>query len=154
MVFLKFWGSPAHSGTLCNLREVIRRTHVDKCVKVFSVGDEFLVHAFKGHLISSILIHFRAKSPDDPIEHRTTECWLQETADQLVLKTLMPSNSTDPVYKTHRSFLHQAYLYIDLREAIRWDNGQHNSQALEVLATTLSCRRVYKLCNRSHSSYL
>ena len=29
----------------------------------------------------------------------------------------MPSNSTDPVYKMHRSFLHLAYLYIDLREA-------------------------------------
>lgn len=103
---------------------MIRRTHVDKCAKVFSVGDEFPVHAFKSHLISSILTHFKAKSPDDPIEHSSTESWLQETADQLVLKTLMPSNSTDPVYKMHRSFLHQAYLYIDLREAIRWENGQ------------------------------
>jgi RNA polymerase-interacting CarD/CdnL/TRCF family regulator len=39
-----FWGTPAQSGTLCNLREVIRRTQVDKAVKVFNTADEFLMH--------------------------------------------------------------------------------------------------------------
>ncbi len=106
------------------MREVTRRTSVDKNVKVFNVCDEFLVHAFKGHLISGVLTYFKAKSPADLIEHSATERWLQETADTLVSKTLMPSNSTDPVYKMHRSFLHHAFLYIDLREAIRWENGQ------------------------------
>lgn len=106
------------------MREVIRRTLVDKSVKVFSICDEFLIHAFKGHLISSVLAHFKVTSTNDPIEHNATESWLQETAEKLVSKTLIPSNSTNPVYKMHRSFLHHAYLYIDLREAIRWENGQ------------------------------
>ena len=50
-VFIMFWGSPAHIGSLCNLREYIQRTGVDKAVKVFNRGDEFLVHAFKSHLL-------------------------------------------------------------------------------------------------------
>ncbi len=73
----KFWGTPAQSGSLCNLREVIRRTSVDKGVndkgvKVFNVGDEFLMHAFKGHLISSIMTHLKIKSVDDKISHCVT----------------------------------------------------------------------------------
>ena len=61
---------------------------------------------------------------DDHIPHGSaTDSWLQETAEMLVTKTLMPTNSTDPVFKMHRSFLHHAFLYVDLREAIRWENG-------------------------------
>ena len=38
----------------------------------------------------------------------------------------MPQEDTDdPVYNLHRNFLYQAYLYIDLREAVRWENGSH-----------------------------
>ncbi len=62
----KFWGTPAQSGSLCNLREVIRRRSVDKGVKVFNVGDEFLMHAFKNHLISSIMTNLKI---DDHIPH-------------------------------------------------------------------------------------
>ncbi len=120
----KFWGTPAQSGSLCNLREVIRRTSVDKGVKVFNVGDEFLMHAFKGHLISSIMTHLKIKSVDDKISHCVTYGWLQEMAEKLVIKTLMPiQHSTDPVFKMHRSCLHHAFLYVDLSEAIRWENG-------------------------------
>lgn len=32
---------------------------------------------------------------------------------------------SDPVYQKHRSFLHIAFLYTDLRNAIRWENGAH-----------------------------
>ena len=42
-----FWGSPVHPGSLCHLREQINRKQVDKAVKVFNVGDEFLLHCFK-----------------------------------------------------------------------------------------------------------
>ena len=106
-----------------NLREVIRQTHVDKNVRVFNVGDEFLVHAFKGHLIANIMNQLDVKTTEDPIDHNITKVWLQETADKLVNCTLMPVDSIDPMYKMHRSFLHHAFLCVDLREAIRWENG-------------------------------
>ena len=50
-----FWGSPAKVGSLCNMREIVRRLQVDKGVKVFNVGDEFLIHVFKSHFTASIL---------------------------------------------------------------------------------------------------
>ncbi len=79
------------------------------------------MHAFKSHLISSIMTNQKI---DDHIPHGSaTDSWLQETAEMLVTKTLMPTNSTDPVFKMHRSFLHHAFLFVDLREAIRWENG-------------------------------
>ena len=55
VIFLMFWGSPAQVGSLCNMREIIRRLQVDKGVKVFNVGDEFLIHVFKAHFKASIL---------------------------------------------------------------------------------------------------
>ena len=122
-VFAMFWGSPAQTGSLCNLREVIRRIHVDKGVKVFIVGDEFLVHAFRAHLTASAMTHLKIIKADEPIDHPITKDWLHDTAERLVTHTLMPNTSTDPLYKMHRSFLHHAFLYIDLREAIRWGNG-------------------------------
>ena len=122
------WGSPAQPGSLCNLREVIRRTQVDKTVKVFNVGDEFLMHAFRAHLVAGILAKLNITSMSDAIEHTTSKEWLENTAEQLVDSLLMPKNSDDPayidpVYHLHHVFLHHAFLYVDLREAIRWENG-------------------------------
>ena len=37
----------------------------------------------------------------------------------------MPTKSDDPVYSMHLSFLHTAFLYIDLRNAIRYEDGPH-----------------------------
>ena len=118
-----FWGSPAQVGSLCDLREIIRRTQVDKTVKVFNIGDEFLIHAFKGHLIASIMTHLKVTKPTDQIEHPSTQKWLQETATELVSSILMPKPSSDPVHQLNKSFIHLAFLYVDLREAIRWENG-------------------------------
>jgi hypothetical protein len=50
VIFLIFWGTPAQHGSLSNMREQVRRHQVEKNVK----GDEFLVHAFKAHLLASI----------------------------------------------------------------------------------------------------
>ena len=47
VVYTIFWGSPAQPGSLCHLREQVNRKQVDKAVKVFNVGDEFLLHCFK-----------------------------------------------------------------------------------------------------------
>lgn len=38
---------------------------------------------------------------------------------------LHPVSSSDPIQQMHRSFLHVAYSYVDLRRAIRWENGPH-----------------------------
>lgn len=54
VIFLIFWGTPAQHGSLSNMREHVRRLQVDKGVKVFNVGDEFLMHIFKAHLVASI----------------------------------------------------------------------------------------------------
>ena len=39
------------------------------------------------------------------------------------MDTINPISSSDPAYSKHRSFLHLAFLYIDLRNAIRWEKG-------------------------------
>ena len=54
VVFTIFWGAPNQPGSLCNLREIARRTSVDKGVKVFNTGDEFLLLAFRAHLKAAI----------------------------------------------------------------------------------------------------
>lgn len=123
VLFTMFWGKPAQPGSLCNLREVIRRTQVDKSVKIFNVGDEFLVHAFKAHLTASILTSLNLSSTSDQISHPTTREWLQQTAEKLVTSLLIPEKFEDPVYNLHQAFLHHAFLYVDLREAIRWEHG-------------------------------
>ena len=66
------WGSPAHVGSLCNIREFIRRVQVDKAGKVFNVCDEFLLHAYKSHLIAAICTELQINSPEADIEHETT----------------------------------------------------------------------------------
>ena len=127
MIFLTFWGTPAEHGSLCNTKEQLRRTQVDKGVKVFSVGDEFLVHTFKGHLAARICTILGLKSTSDAIPHEKSLTWLQSMAEKLVVDTLMPTHtpSSDTIYGKHRAFLHQAFLYVELRCAIRFENGPH-----------------------------
>ena len=48
MIFLIFWGIPSQPGSLCNMREIIRRLQVDKTEKLFNIADEFMIHAFTG----------------------------------------------------------------------------------------------------------
>ena len=67
-----FWGSPSVTGSLCNVRELISRKLVTKAVKVFNVGDEFLVHTFRAHLKSRIcsVLGIASASDDIPETHR------------------------------------------------------------------------------------
>ena len=123
VVFAIFWGNPTQSGSLCNMREQINRKLVDKKVKVFSIGDEFLLHAFKAHLTARVCTLFKINSPADNIQHPCSTQWLRTTAQWLVNESLKPIKCDDPVYTLHRSFQHTAFLYIDLRNAIRWENG-------------------------------
>ena len=115
MIFLIFWGTPAQHGSLSNMREIVRRVQVDKGVKVFNIGDEFLVHSFKAHLLASICSLLKVNSTSEVIQHENSLDWLRSTAERLIADTLMQKSSTDPAYAMHRAFLHFGFLYIDLR---------------------------------------
>lgn len=125
MAFQILWGTPSLPGSLCNLREIIQRLQVDKNAKVFNVADEFLVHTFKAHLCTRICTLLGIDSAQAAISHDATKEWLTQKAEALLPDTLMPTDTSDPVYNCHRSFLHLAFLYTDLRNAIRWEDGKH-----------------------------
>lgn len=67
--------------------EHVRRLQVDKGVKVFNVGDEFLMHVFKAHLTASICSSFKINSVTDAIPHENTYEWLRSAAERLVADT-------------------------------------------------------------------
>jgi hypothetical protein len=107
------------------MREYIDRKLVTKAVKVFNTGDEFLVHAFKAHFTARVCSVLGLSSPGDNVAHSKSLEWLQETAEMIVKETINPIQSQDQAYLKHRSFLHLGFLYIDLRRAIRWEDGSH-----------------------------
>ena len=125
--FLIFWGTPDQQGSLYSMREQIRRNTVDKNVKVFSTGDEFVIHMFKAHLAARVCSKLALRSTSDSVEHEKSLVWLQSTAEDMVEHTLMPMDATpsDKAYFMHRTFLHLAFLYVDLRNAIRFEDGPH-----------------------------
>ena len=90
---------------------------------MFSVADEFLVHVFKAHLSVSVCTLLKLQSTSDAISHEATERWLRKTAETLLADTITPVQASDPVYTFHRSLLHLGFLYYDLRDAIRWEDG-------------------------------
>ena len=118
-----FWGSPGQPGSLCNLREVVSRNQVDKAVKVFNTSDEFLMHVFRAHLLTSAISLLGIKEASDSIPHQDSKEWLQQQAEKMTGEILMPEKSNDPLHMLHKSFLQHAFLYVDLRESIRWENG-------------------------------
>ena len=60
------------------------------------------------------------------IPHTSSYQWLEATAKSIVQATInAPESSTDTVFCFCRSFLHAAFLYIDLRSAIRYEDGAH-----------------------------
>lgn len=124
-IFMIFWGTPAQHGSLSSMREQIRRNQVDKNAKVFNTGDEFVIHAFKAHLLASIMSILELQSISDKILHENSLEWLKTKAEDLVQQTLMPVTSSDPVYTMHRAFMHAGFQYVDLRNAIRHEDGPH-----------------------------
>ena len=126
MIFLIFWGIPSQPGSLCNMREIIRRLQVDKTAKVFNTADEFVLLALKAHLQAHICHLLGLKSASDPIPHPKTQQWLRDTVERIILSARKHQKDlTDPVHNLHLQFLHQAFLYVDLREAVRWEDGPH-----------------------------
>ena len=93
------------------MREQIRCNQVDKNVKVFSVGDEFVIHTFKAHLTARVCTTLGLQSTSDNIPHEKSLAWLQSMAEKLVEDTLMPTHtpSSDTLYGMHRAFLHVTF---------------------------------------------
>lgn len=113
MIFMMFWEPHGNHGSLSNMRDKINRKQVDKGVKVFNVGDEFLLHTFKAHLAARICTLLKLKSVSDNVPHERSLQWFESTAETLLPQTLMPAKSSDSVYAMHRSFLHNTFLYLD-----------------------------------------
>lgn len=124
-VLSNYWGSASTAGSLYHLREVIRRHKIDQKGKVFSVADEFVLHCFHAHLLANICFYFKITCPFDSIPHENTKEWLFSTAELILECSIMPTESMDPVYAMHRSFLYTAFLYHDLRQAVRYEEGSH-----------------------------
>ena len=123
VLFKIFWGTPSLPGSLCNMREIINRTLVDKEAKVFSTGDEFILNAFVAHFQAAICTILDVSSTSSQVVHPCSQSWLDEKAEMIVTKSLMPQSSIDLVHTFHCCFLHLAFLYIDLCNAVRWENG-------------------------------
>ena len=122
-----YWGNPSITGSLCHLREYINRLTVDKKAKTFSTADEFVMHALKAHMVASICGQLNIKSPTDSIAHDSSLKWRKTTATSIVSNTIAPcfKSVSDPVYGLHRSFVATAFLYSNLRQSIRFENGPH-----------------------------
>ena len=86
----------------------------------------FFIH-FQSHLATSICEYLQLNSLDDHMDRESelTLEWLKDTAKSIVECTIMPDNSTslDPIYSFHRSFMHRAFLYADIRNSIRFEDG-------------------------------
>ena len=79
-----FWGVPSQDGSLSNLRSIIRRLNVDEKVKVFNVGDEFLMHAFQAHLTTAIMEQLKLDNRSAQYDHPCSLAWLRSEAEKLV----------------------------------------------------------------------
>ena len=124
VLLLAFWGKVNESGSLCNLRNRVNRNLVDKQGKTFSVTDEFICHAFEAHLTASICEELELESPEDDIPHESNQNWLKTLSKSIVKKRIMPSDTNDQIHALHKSFLHSAFMYVDLRKAICDDEGE------------------------------
>lgn len=60
---------------------------------------------------------------DDEVGEETSIEWLKSKPILVVEASVMPTNSSDAAYSMHRCFMHGAFQYIDLRNAIRYEDG-------------------------------
>ena len=120
-----YWGNASTPGSLYHLCEIVRRHKVDQKGKVFSIADEFIHNCFHAHLLANICQQLHITSPSDSIPHENTQEWLSSTAQLILQGSLMPATSMDPIYSMHRSLLYTSFLYHDLREAVRYEEGSH-----------------------------
>ena len=110
---------------MCNLREHIHRHKVDKNGTKFGEADEFVLHAFEAHLMAHIINYFGISSSSDYIPHECSLKWLEDNSQAIVDSILVVPETSDQVLQLSTSFIHSAFLYCDLRGAIRFEDGEH-----------------------------
>ena len=127
IVLSSYWGNASTPGSLYRLCEIVHRNQVDQKGKVFSVADEFIQHCFHAHLLANICRQLQISCPSEHIPHENTCKWLCSTAEHILQLhgSIMPAESIDPHYSMHRSFLYTAFLYLDPRHAVRYEEGSH-----------------------------
>ncbi len=125
LILEAFWGKTTTPGSICNLREKINRHKLDKNGTKFSVADEFVIHAFESHLLAHVYTFFGIGSSTDQIHHDCSLQWLKDTAQAIVDSVLVLNETTDMVQQFSMSFMHSAFLYHDLRQAIRYEDCEH-----------------------------
>ena len=82
------------------------------------------VTAFESHLTAAVCEELQIESPDDDFPFEDKREWLESLAQSIVRNHIMPCDTlSDPILAMHRSFLYCAFLYIDLRQAIRDEEG-------------------------------
>ena len=106
---------------MVSLRELISRNKVDKAVKTFSIGDEFLTHVFQAHLLVQCFKHFKVSTVKASIPHQFNRRWLEDTSKNIIEQALLPLEN--PTYQ--QSFMYTSFLYLDLRQSIRFEEGEH-----------------------------
>lgn len=123
MLLLAFWGKVNQPGSLCNLRRRINRHLVDKLGNTFSVTDEFICHAFEAHLSAAVCEELSIESPDDEFCIEENPEWLEALAQSIVRQRMMPCDTSDQILAMHKCFLYCAFMYVDLHQAIRYEDG-------------------------------
>ena len=80
-----------------------------------------MLHTFKAHLIAAMCTYLGVANQ---ILHTCSQEWLEKTAKGIVESRIMPIESIDdPLYSLHRSFLYCGFLYVDLQNVIRNEEG-------------------------------
>jgi hypothetical protein len=67
---------------------------------------------------------FNISSGDQGIAHEVSAQWLQQAASQAVDRTLILREPTDDLHSFSHAFMHAAFLYYDLRQVIRFEEGK------------------------------
>ena len=149
VVFTMFWGAPNQTGSLCHLREIARRTLVDKGVKVFNVGNEFLLHTFYAHFTASILTLLGTLAAQRIMFNK-----------HLQRSGYSPNQKNSKQVYCMRSGFWSSYIVcsciVDLREAIIWENGPVIVQSwIQLFVATgwknHACKAVYQISNLTAS---
>lgn len=131
VIYLTFWESPEHPGSLAHFSKLTNRSNVTIAAKKFQQADEFLRHALEAHLTASLLTFLNVSSTSAELaceETTLTDQWLLQTAERFANQVLtVPTDEdaadADHMYNFHRSFLQMALLYEDLRDAIKHEDG-------------------------------
>ena len=93
VIYLTFWESPEHPGSLAYLSKLTNRTNVTIAAKKFQQADEFLRHALEAYLTASLLTFLNISSVSADIssdQSTVTELRLHQTAERLQTKCYQP----------------------------------------------------------------